>query len=235
MKIRCFVLDDERNIRALLEDYIAKVPFLELCGQSDNPLTAADEIKKCDAHLLFLDMNMPTLSGLAFLRNNPSLPLTIIVTAHSEFALAAYKFKVIDYVLKPIDFEQFFQAVTKAKEFIRKDEATIDAGDDYFFIKSGTTLEKVMFNELLYIEAKNNYVELHTSGKKIMALMTIKSIEESLPPKKFIQIHKSYIVNIDKITRIDMELLYIGNEELPISRSYKNDLLTAIQDKIIKR
>lgn len=234
MKIRCFILDDEFFSRNIIKDHIAKLSFLEFAGESEDPIEAYALIKENKADLLFLDVSMPNISGVAFLENHHDLPLTIMTTAHPEYALETYKFQVADYLLKPVSFEHFYRAVNKAKGLMENQKGTNEGGD-YFFAKTGTKFEKVVFDELLFAEAKDNYIMLHTTQKALMVFMTFKEMEAYLAPKSFVRIHKSYIVNVDSIESIDNDEVKIGTHKLPVSRVYRNDLIEKIQDKILKK
>lgn len=236
MKIKCFILDDEYFSRNILKDHIAKMPELELAGESEDAVVAYRMIKDLAVDLLFLDINMPDVNGISFLESHKDLPFTIMTTAHPEHALETYKFDVVDYLLKPVSFTEFYRSVTKAKNYLdasRKQKE--DARTDYFFVKASSGLVKVVYDELLYAEAKDNFVALHTRNNTILASMTFKSLEEHLNRKNFVRVHKSYIVNIDNVGSIDNDEIKIAGVVLPVSRNYRNDLISTIQGKIIKK
>lgn len=234
MKTRCFILDDEYFSRNILKDHIAKMPELEFVGEADDAVPAYKMIKDAATDLLFLDINMPDINGISFLESHRDLPLTIMTTAHPEHALETYKFDVVDYLLKPVSFSEFYRSVTKAKSYLDRPRTQKETGKpDYFFVKTSAGFSKIVYSELLFAEARHNFVEFHTTAGSIMAAMTFRKAAEDLNFKNFVRIHKSYIVNVDNIENIDNDEIRIAGKELPVSRSYRNDLISAIQGQII--
>jgi DNA-binding LytR/AlgR family response regulator len=234
MKLRCLVIDDEPLARKIIEEYINELDFLHHCASVENPLEAYKYLDECMVDMIFLDIDMPKISGIEFLKNSKKLPPVIITTAHSKYAVESYQFDVIDYLLKPVTFEQFFKAVHKAKDFIelnRQLASKQKIAYSYIFIKSGNKHEKLYLDDLLYAEAQSNYIMLHTKTRKMMTYLTMNSLLQNLPADDFVQIHKSYIVSIGKIDKLDSAFVYINNKELPISRTYKDDFLKIIRKR----
>lgn len=239
MKLKCMIVDDEPIARRVLQEYIEEIDFLELAGQAENPLKAISMLNTKEVDLLFLDINMPKINGIDFIKSSRSKASIIITTAYSEYAVESYGLDVLDYLVKPIGFERFLKACTKAREVaeLKKNErAASQPVSDHFFIKSNNQIEKVFYHDLLYAEAMLNYVMLYTMARKLMAYVTIKGLEEQLPADQFIKVHKSFIVNISKVKSIEGNVLHIGTEKITISQSLREKVLAEIiRDKMIKR
>lgn len=239
MKIRCLIIDDEPVARRLLKEYIEDVSFLEIAGEADNPLKAQVILDQEPIDLLFLDINMPKLSGIEFLQSRNSLPMVIMTTAYAEHALDGFTLDVLDYLVKPFSFSRFLKACNKAKEYHEmKTQAgnKAKADDKYFFVKYNGRIEKVLYDDLLYVEAALNYVILHTSNNKMVVYLTIKGIIEDLPSTSFVKVHKSFIVNRNKINSIEGNIIRIGKAEIPISQNYHEEVIKVILgDKMLKR
>lgn len=235
MKLKCLIVDDEPSGRKVIEEYIEETPFLELIGKAENPIKAFGILENNAVDLIFLDIQMPKINGIDFLKSLKNPPMVILSTAYSEYALQGFELDVIDYLLKPISIERFLKASYKAKEFyeLRNMEAK---SQDYFFIKCNTKFEKIMFNELLFVEAANNYVLLNTKEKRFITYLTFKGIEEILPPNQFIKVHKSFIVSLSKIENLDSEEIKIGTHTIPISRNLKEEVMERIINRrLVKR
>jgi DNA-binding LytR/AlgR family response regulator len=238
MKIKCIIADDEPFAQKGLEEYIREVEFLELVAVCDNAMEAYPLIKKDKAELIFLDIEMPELSGIDFLKSLKHIPAVIFTTAYPEYALQGYDLDVIDYLVKPISFHRFLKAVNKAKHFLAdkfKNPAQAAEENDYFFLKVNYQVEKIFYKDILFIEALQNYVAIHFTGKKIISYMTISGMEKKLPLNLFMRIHKSYIVALDKINMITGNKLIIDTHKLPVSRNIKDKLMHVIEEKIVKR
>ncbi len=231
MTIRCAIIDDEYLARQYIADYVQKVPFLELKGEFNSPLKAIDLIKAGKIDLLFLDIQMPDITGLDFLKTLDKKPYVIITTAYKEYALEGYELNVSDYLLKPFSFERFLKAVNKVLEQKEKapgtgtqlsdDQPETTLHDDYIVIRADRKHYKVNYEDLIYIEGRKAYVTFYTSSKRITALASLKDLEEKLPEKQFIRIHKSYIVSVKKIDLLEGNQIEIGSKKLPIGKSYK--------------
>lgn len=226
--IRCAIVDDEFLARQYLSDYVSKIPFLELVGDFNSPLKVIDLIKKGKIDLLFLDIQMPDITGLDFLRTLDKQPLVIFTTAYKEYALEGYELNVTDYLLKPFSFERFLKAVNKVSEAIDgKKENPISEQpspvlyDNYLTIRADRKHYKINYEDLIYIEGQKAYVTFHTTNKKITALASLRELEEKLPVKQFIRIHKSYIVSIKHINTLEGNLIEINKNQLPVGKSYR--------------
>jgi DNA-binding LytR/AlgR family response regulator len=235
MKLKCIIIDDEPIARKILEEFIEEIDYLELIGQAENPLKAMQLLNNNGIDIIFLDINMPKISGIEFLKNSKINASIIMTTAYTEHAVEAYGLDVLDYLVKPIAFERFLKACNKAKE-AEKPIKIIPKTNDHFFIKCDNQIEKIYFNDLIIAEAMLNYVMLYTNSKKMMVYITIKSLEEQLPAEIFIKVHKSFIVNINKVDSIEGNILNIGNEKISISQNLREKVINEIvKDKMIKR
>jgi DNA-binding LytR/AlgR family response regulator len=218
---------------------VEEIEYLELKGMAENPLKAMALLNNNDVDILFLDINMPKINGIDFLKSFKSNANIVITTAYPVYAVEAYGLDVLDYLVKPISFERFLKACNKVKEF-RDLKNTIhihsDNQSDHFFIKCDNQIEKVFYNDLLYAEAMMNYVLLYTNSKKMMVYITMKALEEQLPSKTFIKVHKSFIVNISKIKSIEGNILNIGSEKIAVSQNLREKVMNEIiKDKMIRR
>lgn len=224
MNINCLVVDDEPLARNLLRDYIKKVPYLTLIGTSENALEAMKVLRENTIDLLFLDIQMPELTGINFLKVLQDKPNVILTTAYSEYALESYDLDVVDYLLKPITFERFLKSLEKINQRQQVQVATTQVPEnksEFVFVKDGTKLIKVLLNDILYVEGLKDYVTIHTKQQKIVSLQRLKTLEEQLPAQQFIRIHNSYIIALNAISAIHKGEVQIGDVRLPISDSYK--------------
>lgn len=239
MKLKCIIADDEPVARKLLEEYISDVEFLQLTGKAENALKAGALLNSSPADLIFLDINMPRLSGLEFLKISRDLPPVIITTAYAEYALDGFELDVLDYLLKPFSFERFLKACNKAKDYYglkNSADRNKNKTPSYFFVKHNSVLEKVFYHELLYVEAMLNYVILHTVSKKLIVYLTVKSVMEQLPADQFIRVHKSYIVNTSMISGIEGNQIHLGKTGIPVSQNYHDAVVREIvKGRIMKR
>lgn len=232
MNITCIIIDDEPLARKGLKEYVTDVDFLNLIGEFDNPLKAAEFISRGEVQLLFLDIQMPKITGLDFFKTLQNAPPVIFTTAYPQYALEGFEVNALDYLVKPVSFDRFFKAVLKAKEFyeVRDTNRKETEFSDYFFIKADNKLVKILFDEVLYVEALQNYVTIHTAARKYMTYLTFKSVEDYLPADKFLKVHKSYIVAASKIDSIEGNDIRIGQQHIPISRNQKDEVM----DKLLK-
>ena len=217
IKLRCLVLDDEPIARAGIGKFIARTPFLENVAAAATVNEAKLILNSEKIDLLFLDIEMPGQQGISFLKEPFSKPNTIIITAHPQFALEGFELNVIDYLLKPVAYERFLKAVSKVRSNTSDDEQCI-------FLKSGTGHEKLLISEIDYIEARGNYLEVHTQNRSVMTYLSLRKAEELLPQEMFMKVHKSYMVNIHKITRIESACVWVYNKPMPMSRSLKEEV-----------
>ena len=229
MSISCLIVDDEPLARSLLTDYVKKVPYLNLLDASSNPLAAIEILRNTPVDLLFLDIQMPEITGISLLKALQKKPLVILTTAYSEYALEGYELDVIDYLLKPITFERFLRAVEKVNQRLTTPAPVAATPKNlpdavvqpFVFVKDGTTLVKLRWDDILYVEGLKDYVTIHTRTQKIVTLQRLKSLEEQLPPDKFIRIHHSYIVAVDAIDVIHKGEVQIGTVNIPVSDTYR--------------
>ncbi|NIF05745.1 response regulator transcription factor [Chryseobacterium sp. Tr-659] len=230
-KMKCLIIDDEPLARFHLKELAGQIDFLVVEGTCATALEADTIVKEKEIDLLFLDINMPYLTGLEFLEQLENPPLCILTTAYSEYALEGFRLQVVDYLLKPIAFNRFYQAVNKAQQqFIisEKLKKNTSLDDPFLYVRQSDTFIKVSWVDILYIESMQNYTKLHFKDKFLVIHQTMKAIEESLPSDHFFRIHKSYLINITHIDMISGGRLFINKTELPISRSRKDELLNQV-------
>lgn len=225
--MKCIAIDDERLVLDLLEDNIRQVPFLQLVKSCKNVMEAYEVLQEEKIDLIFLDIQMPRLDGLSFLRSLPHPPLVILVTAYENYALEAFQLNVIDYLMKPVSFERFLQACNKAYEWHRLHDSFPREDDpDYFFVYVEYDQVKVSIPEIIYIEGMKDYVKIYLTSAKnpLITKMSLKSLENKLYAHRFVRIHKSYIVCADKIKALKRDLISIGDTELPLGEKYKEEV-----------
>src|ERR1700761_7346517 len=234
-RIKCIITDDEPFARKGLQGYISQIDFLDLKGVCENAIELNSLLKKEPVDLLFLDIEMPYLTGIEFLKQLASPPRVIFTTAYEKYALQGFELEVLDYLLKPISFDRFLKAANKAFDYFRQQQSP-SAGEDYIFVKADNRLEKIAFAEILFAEALENYVAIYTKEKKIITHLTLKMLQEKLPAAAFVQPHKSYIVAIDKINSIEGNILHITTFQVPISKYQKDEIMEKIvNSKLLKR
>jgi DNA-binding LytR/AlgR family response regulator len=240
MKLNCIIIDDEPLARKGLKEFIDDVDFLRLTGEFESPLKAMDGLSQENVHLIFLDIQMPKVNGLQFFGSLQQPPPVIFTTAYPQHALEGFELAALDYLVKPISFERFLKASLKAKEYyevrVRNRPQENASAPDYLFIKADGKLAKVLYADILYVEALQNYVTIHTKEKKFITYLTFHSIEEFLPAALFIKTHKSYLVAISKIESIDGACIQIGAHTIPISRNLKEAVMQRLMnDRFLKR
>lgn len=238
MNLNCLVIDDEPLARKGLKEYIGDVDFLRLAGEYDSPLKAMEALQTGAVHLLFLDIQMPKITGLDFFKSLHQPPPVIFTTAYPQYALDGFDLNALDYLVKPISFERFLKAALKAKEFweLRSKNEPSATAADYLFIKVDGKLVKISYADILFVEALQNYVTIHTNHKKYITYLTFHAIEEFLPATLFIKTHKSYLVAIDKIESIDGACINIGTNSIPISRNLKDEVMAKLTgNRFLKR
>lgn len=233
MKLKCIITDDEPIARKGLQSYVERINFLELVGVCEDAIQLNNQLKSQQADLLFLDIEMPYMTGIELLNSLSNPPKVIITSAYAEYAIKGYDLEVSDYLLKPISFDRFLKAVNKAYDQLISSQTPVV--QDYLFVKTSLKLEKIRFNDMRFIEGVENYVAIYTSDGKIITHTTLRTILQKLPPERFVQVHKSYLVNIDKIDSIEGNLLGIGKNKIPLSRTYKETALEIIlKNKLLK-
>lgn len=225
MNLKCLIVEDEPLARNLLAEYVNKVSYLELKEATSNPLHALEVLRNHVIDLMFLDIQMPEITGITLLKTLQKKPLVILTTAYSEYALESYDLDVVDYLLKPITFDRFLKAVDRANQRMHSPAVSIEAAGDksapFVFVKDGTKLVKVNFDDILFVEGLKDYVTIVTKTQKIVSLQRLKSLESQLPPDKFIRIHHSYIIAVKAVDTIHKGEVQIGAHLIPISDSYR--------------
>lgn len=240
MKLNCLIVDDEPVARKGIAEYVSDVEFLNLAGQCENALKASALLSQQTIDLIFLDIQMPKISGIDFLKTLNHPPLVIFTTAYSEYAVEGYSLDVVDYLMKPITFDRFLKAAQKALEiYTLKRAASLhprEALPDYFFVKCDSKFEKIFYHEVRYIEAMQNYAVIHTLNRKLITYITMSSLEHQLPGDQFLKVHKSFIVSIAHIKALEGNEILIGETRIPISRNLKDEVTKHILgNKLFKR
>ncbi len=226
--IRCIAIDDEPLALELLEDNISKVPFLKLVAVCDNAIEAMKIMQGQDIDLLFLDIQMPGLTGLQFIQSMQAPPMIILITAYEKYALEGFNLDVTDYLVKPVSLDRFVKACNKAKQLFdlkKQQKIPISSSQQgYFFVNVDYSLLKINFSDIIYIEGLKDYIKIHLKSSKhpVVTRMPVKTIDEQLPSTQFIRIHKSYIVSVAFITTIRKSSVFIDDLELPVSDSYRD-------------
>lgn len=236
--MQCLVIDDEPLARTGLIDFIEKLDFLEVAGTCSSAMEASEYIQKGNIDLLFLDINMPYLSGLEFLESMEHPPLTILTTAYSEHALEGFRLQIVDYLLKPIPFNRFYQAAMKARQqhMMTLSPRHPKPVDTFLYVRQGDSFHKISWVDILYIEGMQNYARLHFKDQEMVIHQTMISLEETLPRDNFFRIHKSYLINISHIDQVSGGRVFINGQELPISRNRREDLLKeVVYTKLLSR
>lgn len=232
--MRVMIVDDEPLALDILETFIEKIPSLELVKRCQNAIEAFDALKTEEIDLMFLDIQMPQLTGIEFLKSLKNPPLAIFTTAYPNYAIEGYELNVIDYLLKPISLERFMKAVNKAQNQyeLQRNEVQPVVGDadpsDFIFVKADKKLIKIKYDEITYIEGLKDYVIIRTTAGRVITLQTMKSLESKLPPNLFQRIHRSYIVALDKIDAIVGNMVEIEKKHLPIGKNYRDILLDIV-------
>ncbi len=240
--IRCIVIDDEPWACALLEDYVRKIPFLELVDSSNDPIEAIQKIQNQEIDLAFLDIQMPDLTGIQLMKIVQNKCRIILTTAYSDYALESYDYNVIDYLLKPISFERFYIAATKAKDMllgndtvnkehpISEIQVNKSLLNEFIFVKTDKKTVKLEFSEILFIEGLKDYIAIHTIKEKLLVLDNLKDMESTLPSHLFVRVHKSYIVAIGAIESIERNRIFLKRENIiPIGDTYRDRFMALIK------
>ncbi len=242
MKINCIIVDDEALARKGLVKYVKEIDFLELKGICKNAMEANTMINEDKIDLLFLDIEMPMISGLDFLKSLKNAPKVIFTTAYSEYAIESFEFEVVDYLVKPISFERFLQAANKAHRLLAKENQTSPAPvsaekeDEYIFLKTDKQLVKIFLKDVLFVQSLQNYIKVYTTKNTHLTLVPLKKMYDILENKEFIQVHKSFIIAKPKVDAIIGNQIIIGEHRIPIGRSLKEEVLKElVSDKVLKR
>lgn len=239
-EINCLIVDDEELARNLVENYVNRLPHLTVVGKCANPFEALQVLQTNRVDLMFLDIQMPELTGVEFLRTLSRKPLVILTTAYKEYAIEGYELEVVDYLLKPFRFERFLQAVNKVGKLLSPnsigDSSAIPATGtqeeenqkDYILVKSDFKVFRIFYKDILYIESMKEYVAYHTPNGRTLSLGSLKKLEQELPHESFMRIHKSYIANIDHISVLEGNMVHIEKKKLPIGTSYREEVLKRV-------
>ena len=225
--ITAIAIDDEPLALQLVTGYIEKTPGLNLAGRFDNPLDAMEFLSREAVDLIFVDIQMPDLTGLEFTRSLVKGPKVIFTTAYDKYALEGFRLEVVDYLLKPFSYEEFLKAVQKVQKLIKLEKGIpdqVEANGDFLFLKSDYKIKRINFNDILYIEGLKDYVKVYTlnSATPVLSITTMKLLESKLPGSKFMRVHRSYIVNLEKINTIDRSRIVFGKTYIPVSDQYKD-------------
>ena len=226
--IRCIAIDDEPLALQKIAAYIEKTPFLETVALCESALQALEIIQNNNTDLMFVDINMPDLNGMDFVKSLQTKPLIVFTTAYSEYAIEGFKVDALDYLLKPFEYTEFLRVANKAKQQLHKNQASVtntESSDKHLFIKSEHKIIRIEIENITYVEGMREYVRIHLlNDKSIMTLMSMKKLEEALPKDRFMRVHRSYIVNLNTITTIERNrIIYDKNVYIPISEQYKED------------
>ena len=231
--IQCAIIEDEPLAQNILKKYIEDHPALELKAVCNNAEEAQKVLLRQDIELLFLDINLPKLSGISFLKTLPHQPLVIFTTAYPEYAVEGFELDAIDYLLKPFSFERFLKAANKAVQQLNKREITEQATPSFIFLKADKKVHKVNLDDILYIEAAGDYIKINTESEQYIVNDTLKSLQDELPLFQFIRVHKSYIISRNKIKFFEGNYVKVGNANIPIGNSYKEEISTRLKEKNI--
>ena len=226
----CIIIEDEPLALKRTSDFVSKIPFLNLSGTFDNSINGLFYLKSNKVDLLFLDINMDELSGIELLESSKIDCQVIITTAYQEYALKGYELNVTDYLLKPFTFDRFLKAVTKAQDNLANRNS--DAQPDFIFVKTEYRLEKIMLNEIVYIEGMRDYRRIHTVNKKVMTLQNFSEFEKLIPSSIVCRVHKSYMVALNKIVSIERNRIKIADQLIPISETYKEVFYQFVHNKL---
>jgi len=235
--INCVTIDDEPLARECIVNYIREVDFLKLVGAGNNPLELTSLLDQHPVDLIFLDIQMPVMSGIEFLKATANPPMVIITTAYPSYALESFQLDVLDYLVKPITFSRFFKAASKARDYHRlltrstQTNGHLQETSDYFFIKCDYKYERIYFEDVLYVQGLQNYVTIVTANGKYITMLSLKNVEENLGEQSFIRVHKSYIVSIPKIEAIVNNEICIQSSRIPISRNYRDEVIDRVVNK----
>lgn len=236
--LQCLIVDDEKLARTLLEGYISKLPNLQLVAQCKDPFEALTVLQSKQIDIIFLDIQMPELTGIEFLSTLQQNPAVIFTTAYPDYALESFQLDIVDYLLKPFRFDRFAQAVNKAIRRIQVNQSltakmapannSSSPNKDYLLVRADHKVHKIRFQDILFIQGMKEYVAFQMSSDRILSLQSLKQLEKELPKSQFIRIHKSYIISVDKVTTMEGNMVYVGDKKLPIGGHYKESVMKTI-------
>jgi DNA-binding LytR/AlgR family response regulator len=237
MKINCIAIDDEPLALDIIREYCAKVPFLNLLRTFDNAIESLEFLRSRSVDLIFLDIQMQDLTGIQLLRAIQHPPMVIFTTAYDHYAIEGFDLDGLDYMLKPVSFERFMKGVDKALDRMKQlpgngandDIQPAECKEDFFFVKTETRIERICFSDVLFIEGKGDYWRIVMPGRKIMSLLNYRKLEEILPPGRFVRVHKSYVVSLEKIDSVERNRIFIGTHVIPISDTFHKQFFELIE------
>ncbi|NPA67080.1 MAG: response regulator transcription factor [Chlorobi bacterium] len=234
MKAKCLIIDDEPLARKVIKSHLQSFENIEIVAECANAFEAGIVLRENNIDLIFLDIEMPQISGFEFLKtlNNP--PKIIIVTAYRNYALKGYEYDIIDYLLKPVSFDRFYKSVSKFfKQFEKEEIKLVENGDSsgkpFIYLNEDKTIHKIYLSEIIYLESFREYIKVHTTKKSVMTKLPIGKIDEKLKNKDFMRIHKSYIISVSKVTAFNSRMIKVGETELPIGRTYKDAVMKILK------
>lgn len=236
MKTKCIIIDDEPLARELIRAHIQKLENFDILAECGNAMEAMEALRKKQADLIFLDIKMPQISGIEFLKTLKNPPKVIITTAYSQYALEGFELDVVDYLMKPVTFERFFKAVNKYFSLRTQQEISLEneTGFDehaFIYVKENKKIIKIYLKEIHFIEGLNEYIRIHTQNRRVVVKSSLHSIENKLPPEHFIRVHKSYIVSIPRIRAFNATTIELENTKVRIGRNYKSQVFNALKFK----
>jgi len=229
--MKCIIVDDNKLSREMVKQLVEQVDFLELKGECETPVDAFNYLKKEEIDLVFLDVEMPGMTGIELIKNLEKRPIIILITAKKDYAVEAFELNVADYIIKPVTLSRFLVAVDRAKELFEGRDQKIEINEkekDYIFVRSNSLLTKVKIEDIIYVQALGDYVNIFTNEKRLTVHITLKGMEEKLPQDKFYRLHRSYLTSLHHIDNIEEGTAYIGKHPLPIGEQYKKELLRKI-------
>lgn len=235
MKIRCIAIDDEPPALKLIENFAGKIPFLQLLQTFTHPHEAVSFLRENDVDLVFLDINMPDVNGTALLKEFPSHVMTIFCTAYSDYAVQGFDLNAKDYLVKPFAFERFLEAACKVQEqlMLRKYAQSSGSANDFIFIRSEYSLIRLPMQDILFVEGLKDYIKIVTRNetKPVLSLQSLRSVEAKLPPKMFCRVHRSYIVNLNHISSVQRNIIFIGEREIPVGNQFRDAFFRLIDER----
>jgi len=226
--MKCIIVDDNKVSREMVKQLVEQVDFLELKAECENPVEAFNYLKKEEIDLVFLDVEMPGMTGIELIKNLEKRPIVILITAKKDYAVEAFELNVADYIIKPVSLSRFMVAVDRAKELFESKDQQVEINakeKDFIFVRSNSLLTKIKISDIIYIQALGDYVNIFTNDKRLTVHITLKGMEEKLPPDKFYRLHRSYLTSLNHIDNIEEGTAYIGKHPLPIGEQYKKELL----------
>ena len=223
--MNCIIIDDNKMARTVLKHFVREIEFLNLVGECENVMQATTLLNKEKIDLLLLDVEMPKMSGIDFLKSLTHHPLAILITANSNYAVEAFECNVVDFLVKPVKEERFLKAIFRAKEIFDSNTKPLEHDKEYFFIREKGVSTKLLIADILFIQALGDYITIHTPDKKSTIHYTLSAIEKELPPSKFLRVHRSYIIALDKVDTVEESTAFINKQAIPIGDTQRADLM----------